>query len=49
LSGGFEVKYNEELGKGFIIKPYVGVIGCRERSGHLLNNYIKLLLISTKF
>ena len=25
LSGGFEVKYNEELGKGFIIKPYVGV------------------------
>ena len=25
LSGGFEVKYNEELGKGFVIKPYVGV------------------------
>ena len=25
LSGGFEVKYNEELGKGFIIRPYVGV------------------------
>ena len=25
LSGGFEVKYNEELGNGFIIKPYAGV------------------------
>tara|TARA_B100000965_G_scaffold149812_1_gene124587 strand:+ start:466 stop:2853 length:2388 start_codon:yes stop_codon:yes gene_type:complete len=25
LSGGFEVKYNEKLGGGFIIKPYVGV------------------------
>ena len=25
LSGGFEVKYNEELGKGFVISPYVGV------------------------
>ena len=25
FSGGFEVKYNEELGKGFIIRPYVGV------------------------
>jgi len=24
LSGGFEVKYNEELGKGFVISPYVG-------------------------
>ena len=25
LSGGFEVKYNEKLGNGFIIKPYAGV------------------------
>jgi hypothetical protein len=25
LSGGFEVKYNEEIGKGFVISPYVGV------------------------
>ena len=33
LSGGFEVKYNEELGKGFIIRPFVGV-----SLNHNLNN-----------
>ena len=38
LSGGFEVKYNEELGKGFIIKPYVGV-----SLNHNLNNNIDMV------
>ena len=38
LSGGFEVKYNEELGKGFIIRPYVGV-----SLNHNLNNNIDIV------
>ena len=38
LSGGFEVKYNEELGKGFIIRPYVGVT-----VNHNLNNNIDIV------
>lgn len=38
LSGGFEVKYNEELGKGFIIRPYVGV-----SVNHNLNNNIDIV------
>jgi len=38
LSGGFEVKYNEELGKGFIIRPYVGV-----SINHNLNNNIDIV------
>ena len=38
LSGGFEVKYNEELGKGFIIRPYVGV-----SLNHNLNNSIDMV------
>lgn len=38
LSGGFEVKYNEELGKGFIIKPYAGV-----SVNHNLNNNIDIV------
>ena len=38
LSGGFEVKYNEELGKGFIIRPYVGV-----SLNHNLNNNIDMV------
>ena len=38
LSGGFEVKYNEELGKGFIIRPYVGV-----SLNHNLNNNIDII------
>jgi len=38
LSGGFEVKYNEELGKGFIIKPYVGVT-----INHNLNDNIDIV------
>ena len=38
LSGGFEVKYNEELGKGFIIRPYVGV-----SLNHNLNDNIDIV------
>jgi len=38
LSGGFEVKYNEELGKGFIIRPFVGV-----SLNHNLNNNIDMV------
>jgi hypothetical protein len=38
LSGGFEVKYNEELGKGFIIRPYVGV-----SVNHNVNNNIDIV------
>jgi len=38
LSGGFEVKYNEELGKGFVIRPYVGV-----SLNHNLNNNIDIV------
>ena len=38
LSGGFEVKYNEALGKGFIIRPYVGV-----SLNHNLNNNIDMV------
>jgi hypothetical protein len=38
LSGGFEVKYNEELGNGFIIRPYVGV-----SLNHNLNNNIDIV------
>ena len=38
LSGGFEVKYNEELGNGFIIKPYAGVT-----INHNMNDNIDIL------
>ncbi len=38
LSGGFEVKYNEKLGGGFIIKPYIGVT-----LNHNLNSNIDMV------
>ena len=37
LSAGFEVKYSEELGKGFIIQPYIGA-----NVNNNLNNSIKI-------
>ena len=37
LGGGFEVRYIEELGKGFIIQPYIGV-----NINNNLNNSIKI-------
>ena len=37
LGAGFEVKYTEELGKGFIIQPYIGA-----NVNNNLNNSIKI-------
>jgi len=37
LSGGFEVRYTEELGKGFIIQPYIGA-----NINNNFNNSIKI-------